>query len=177
MPVNCDRSKYAVGVNLDKSPDKEHDIPSGDSQGQAADGQRIDPTRRRFSRNAVLGSAVFMSLASRAAWAEVPVEQCLSATTWDSLSSDFASLTPANEDKLLEIQMRGIDTEHSLYPDYICPTDPNARIAPLNDQACSDKNNRTVNMMRGKGADTCADTDEPIFPDKKKRTIYELGKP
>lgn len=114
---------------MDKSPDKEHDINPVDSQGQAADGQLIDPTRRRFSRNAVLGSAVLISLPSRAVWAEVPVEQCLSAEHWISLSSDFASLRPAEEDKLLEIQMRGIDTEHSLYPDYICPNDLSAPLS------------------------------------------------
>ena len=48
---------------------------------------KVSPNRRRFTRNAVTGSAVFFSLANRPVWSQTCVEQ-VSASFLNSLSHD-----------------------------------------------------------------------------------------
>jgi hypothetical protein len=52
---------------VDHLTDKDHDTEAtGDHS--AAQGSLTDPNKRRFSRNALTGAAVLLSLANRAAW-------------------------------------------------------------------------------------------------------------
>lgn len=56
--------------------------------------------RRRFTRNAVVGSAVLFSLGNRAAWGADPT--CLSATFLASFSNVAFSASPVGSDRYLD---------------------------------------------------------------------------
>ena len=112
-----------MGVNLDSSSDNEqqHDAQS---PVPAAEATPSDANRRRFTRNALVGSAVLLSLGNRAAWGQAVPDECLSLPTWNSYTPGvgFASLSPNNADKLDKadnIYNKGVDLD--TYPGYACP--------------------------------------------------------
>jgi hypothetical protein len=105
-----------------KTPAGDGDIVNG--------GERGSTGRRRFTRNAVLGSTAILSLGNRAAWGEAPLTDCVSAATWGSYdpkgdNPGFLSVQPGQDakiDKINEVlNSGGPDTGHSHYPDQYCP--------------------------------------------------------
>ena len=73
-------------------------------------------SRRRFTRNAVVGSAVLVSLGNRAAWGQDPGETCMSATILASFVANgnkFASMHPGHETGIAEEIVNASEThEH-----------------------------------------------------------------
>lgn len=85
-------------MKLDNSANKENDLTT-DDKSAAANGQPSSSTRRRFTRNAIVGSSVLLSLTNRAAWGYTGLYtgQCMSGPTWASFTGNgnaFASLQP-----------------------------------------------------------------------------------
>lgn len=84
----------------------------------AQTGQLQDPTRRRFSRSTLLGSAVLLSLGNRSAWGQTVA--CMSVTTINSFDPALGMFASApvgrpdhNENLAAEIH------RISLPPDYL----------------------------------------------------------
>mgnify|MGYP003703312193 CR=1 FL=1 len=73
--------------------DNNSDLKTDGSEPAGA-GQLPDANRRRFSRNAIMGSAVVLSLGNRAAWGQTI--GCMSVMTLESFNPDtgFASAHP-----------------------------------------------------------------------------------
>jgi hypothetical protein len=115
------------GSILDSSSDNEHNAVT-DSLVPAEEPRPPSATRRRFAKNAIVGSAVLLSLGNRTAWGRAVPEECLSMTTWDSFTDGgfaFASYDPNNasqSDKLTKankIVADGLDD--TSFPGYACP--------------------------------------------------------
>ena len=75
-------------VNLEKFPDNEDNLTGDAELPTEDDGQRPSSTRRRFTRNGIVGSAVICSLGNRAAWGAVVNGTCLSTVTWTSFRNN-----------------------------------------------------------------------------------------
>jgi hypothetical protein len=109
--------KTVLGDGVDSFTDKNGD-ESAKGSASVHTGQLQDPNRRRFSRSALTGSAVLLSLGNRSAWGQTV--DCMSVTTinsFDPTTGMFAS-APAgrpghNEDLAAEIHRL------SLPPDYL----------------------------------------------------------
>ena len=87
-----------MGVNLDKQTDNENDLAINQQQSTGEADIAQNPNRRRFTRNAVVGSSVLLSLGNRAAWGVTP--GCMSVMTlnsFDANSGTFASLPPGGK--------------------------------------------------------------------------------
>ena len=80
------RVRPKLGVVLDKDSEKDR-IDSAAAPQDAATEALPDPSRRRFSRGALVGSAVLLSLGNRAAWGTggYPIG-CMSLTTLNSFN-------------------------------------------------------------------------------------------
>ena len=109
--------------NIDK--DKEASLDNADLV-QAEDSQELNPSRRRFTRNGFIGSAVILSLGSRAAWGQTAGAECLSVATWGSYvdgGMEFASLQPGNQQKSdIADTIRDADfVDFESSPGYACP--------------------------------------------------------
>lgn len=72
-----------LGVGVGSFTDKDSSTEATDSQ-LASAGQLPDPSRRRFSRSALAGSAVLLSLGNRAAWGQTI--GCMSVATLNSFN-------------------------------------------------------------------------------------------
>ena len=136
--VKGDSSISGMGVDLDNYSDNE--CSSGtDDQASPVDSKDTAATRRRFTRNAVIGSAVVFSLGNRAAWGQDVSPECLSLQTWGSYTPAagggyFSSMAPVGTDryniqkeKLVKadaIATAGIDENSP--PGYVCPVPPQA---------------------------------------------------
>lgn len=109
-------------------------------------GQQAGASRRNFTRRAVAGSAVFLSLGNRAAWGAVtdPANQCLSVNhylSYNPAGGNFgiASVHPENvtpngtskDDIARAIDTYGIDEESPT--GYYCPNTPEATSTSLFD--------------------------------------------
>ena len=71
---------------MDHLTDKNHDTNATVDQ-SATQGAPVDPNRRRFSRNALTGGAVLLSLGNRAAWgAQTQVMGVMSLATLNSFN-------------------------------------------------------------------------------------------
>lgn len=82
-----------MNKDLDQSPDKQ------EMQADSAPAEETAGSRRRFTRDALMGSAVIFSLANRSAWgqSEHADDTCMSATMLTSFvanGNQFASLRP-----------------------------------------------------------------------------------
>ena len=75
-----------MGVQLDSSTDKASDATAADNT-LASAGQVPNPDRRRFSRNALAGSAVLLSLGNRSAWGGQTIG-CMSIATLNSFDPE-----------------------------------------------------------------------------------------
>ena len=88
---------------IDQSPDTQnmHAV-----QAVNAPFARTGASRRRFTRGAVLGGAVVLSLGNRAAWSTEVAPVCLSANTLASAANyatgTHASMNPVNQAKIVE---------------------------------------------------------------------------
>jgi hypothetical protein len=92
------------------------------------DGTAPDPARRRFTRNALVGSAVIVSLGNRAAWGYTGnnVGACMSGPTLASFATNgntFASFNPNHDETVAQdiVDLLGntgpIGNRHSVCPD------------------------------------------------------------
>jgi hypothetical protein len=109
--------KTVLGDSVASFTDKNGDENAEGSESVHA-GQLQDPNRRRFSRSALTGSAVVLSLGNRSAWGQTV--DCMSVTTinsFDPTTGMFASAPTGrpdhNEDLAAEIH------RISLPPDYL----------------------------------------------------------
>ena len=70
---------------MDNSSDDKGNNTTTEAVSSPVVNEPLDSTRRRFTRNALGGSAVVFSLGNRAAWGgTATIDQCLSAPTWES---------------------------------------------------------------------------------------------
>ena len=84
---------------MDSSSDNDKDVlVAGPAQAEGT--QAPDATRRRFARNAVIGSAVILSLGNRATWSQDIVGPCISNSIWDSfvMGNNMISAHPGHDD-------------------------------------------------------------------------------
>ena len=81
------RDRPKLGVVLDKDSEKDRNDAAGAPQDAATEALQ-DPSRRRFSRGALAGGAVLLSLGNRSAWGNAPGFPigCMSLTTLNSFN-------------------------------------------------------------------------------------------
>jgi len=86
--------KVRIGGDLNNFTDKENDV-SADGNALLVETQPPGSTRRRFTRNGIVGSAVVFSLGNRAAWGQAE-PTCMSTLILESARPDgtFASTHP-----------------------------------------------------------------------------------
>ena len=93
-------------------------------------------SRRRFTRNALVGGTVMLSLSNRAAWGQGMVDNCLSEPTWTSwvnggdMFVSFDENNPAQVEKDLKaqnIRAAGVWEREVQGVTYICPQPSRAR--------------------------------------------------
>ncbi len=89
----------------------------------------VGSSRRRFTRNALAGGAVMLSLGNRAAWGQM-VDDCLSEPTWNSwvnggdMFVSFDVNNPAQVEKDMKaknIRAKGVWEREIQGVKYICP--------------------------------------------------------
>jgi len=84
-------------------------------------GSEASPSRRRFTRQAMVGSAVVFSLANRSAWSSTGEgDLCVSKPFWDSyVSPDYVvSIAPGNDEKQQTLKTAQRIDELTSTPDY-----------------------------------------------------------
>lgn len=77
-------------------------------------------TRRKFTRNILLGSAVLLTLSNKTAWGGLQ-ERCISTQLWDSFTNggrSFESFNPAQQEEISNYE-QFVDYYHDQHP----PTD------------------------------------------------------
>ena len=100
---------------MDNNSDKGKDFKT-DQDGPPLDSEVPNSARRRFTRHAVVGSAVVLSLGNRAAWGAKEIGPCLSVSIWHSITgadaNDFAmSASPDHVEKAQDIYRVLNDTD------------------------------------------------------------------
>ena len=114
------------GVGLDKKSDQEQGLTM-ESHISSEDCQVSTSTRRRFARNAVVGSAVLATLGNRAAWAtECNDDPCLSMNAWASFKlNGWTSYIGGTEEQLCKLEKAEFIDQQSDFPDSstgrVCP--------------------------------------------------------
>lgn len=105
-----------MGVQLDDSPEQRRERAGNSPSARHAPEQPANASRRRFSRGAIAGSAVLLSLGNRAAWGggTVHVVGCMSLATLNSFNPETGMFVSApggrpyhNEDLAREIHRIG----------------------------------------------------------------------
>jgi len=76
---------FYLGVGVSSFTDKDSNTDKTDGP-LTPDTQLPDPARRRFSRSAIVGSAVVLSLGNRAAWGNSQLVGCMSLATIQSFN-------------------------------------------------------------------------------------------
>lgn len=87
-------------MDLQKLPGEEK-IASKD-EGNSTGVENSTLSRRKFTRNALLGSAVLLTLSNKAAWAEAPSLLCVSTNSLVSYTTGQASQMPMEKIDELE---------------------------------------------------------------------------
>ena len=116
---------------------EQHDLPN--------------PTRRRFARQAIVGSTVLLSLGNRTAWgADWVTENCISQNTWLSYAPGvgFASVNPGQVSKLTiaEDIDNGVSADRpkppglDIPPGYVCRPEPQRAFDDSNDKMLRQRN-------------------------------------
>jgi hypothetical protein len=80
--------------------DNDHQISSDKPGGETTNSGETTATRRKFNRNAAVGSAVLLTLGNRVAWGTEQVvteKECVSAATFASLGNASVGAAHASE--------------------------------------------------------------------------------
>jgi hypothetical protein len=101
-------TKCKTGMGLSNSFDRDEDsrLPR-DHHSQAVDEQLQRTSRRRFTRNGIVGSAVIFSLGNRAAWGRPVTGTCVSPVVWASWTAPnggFSAHPGHGEDTPLQLE-------------------------------------------------------------------------
>lgn len=144
-----------TGTGLNNSSDNDNAMSSEDTSSAKA-GRVSSTNRRRFTRNAIAGSAVILSLGNRSAWgAKVDPANCMSVATLNSfnpnIAEGFASMPPDGKDghsKALAEDIHRITGDQPPgataidYSDRTCPASGYASDSSLPPIACQDPDNQ-----------------------------------
>ena len=127
-------------MDLDSSPDMEPELTADGASVERGE-QSPDSSRRRFTRNAVLGGAVLLSLGNRAAWGYTGnhVGECMSGPTLASFTlngNQFASFNPAHDAELAQDIVDLVNDNHSNYPSHTACSDGNGGYCVSSNSGC-----------------------------------------
>ena len=110
---------------MDKDVEKDPTL-TGDRESRGGKDNATESSRRRFTRNALVGGSVVLSLGNRSAWGQIGApEGCLSVNHFASFDTGIVSLGPnqpendAKYDDFMTILNRGVDPESP--EGYVCP--------------------------------------------------------
>jgi len=112
---------------LNHPADKDKSSPAEVDSATAESSADQGASRRRFTRNALIGGTVLLSLGNRAAWANAVPGECLSQETWTSYVTNnytFASLQPGHGDRQMvadDILAAGTPPDTTTHPGFVCP--------------------------------------------------------
>ena len=145
--------------NMDKDVEKDPTL-KGDQESRDEKANAPASSRRRFTRNALVGSSVVLPLGNRPAWGQIdPLDGCLSVNHFASFDPVHVSLgpnEPENDQKYQDflniVNNTGVDPDSP--EGYVCPRPPaqGLDVQTFNTEffPTDDKSRRQINVMKEK---------------------------